>query len=238
MQILDFLSQNGQGLTLTELSELVDLPRSSVHALLFTLTDMNYIRREDHSGLYFIGLKTFEVGSRYVENNDVYRSAKDVLEQVSIASHETAHLAVLDGREVVYVCKHDSDQAIRMISYVGKRVPAHATAVGKALLTGLSNAQLRAMYGAEALPRLTERTVTDVETLIGQVENARVTGTAYEREESTPNVQCVAVPIQNRSGIVLMGMSISVPIFRSGDSMQPYIEILLEGKHRLEMMIP
>lgn len=234
--IIEYVSQHN-GVSLTELSEFAELSKSSAHALVHTMADMNYLSREERTGLYYIGLKSFEVGSRYVENNDIYRAAKEVLEGVSEASRETAHLAVLDGTDVVYICKHDSNQAIRMISYTGKRVPAHATAIGKALLTDYTNEELCRLYEGRNMERLTEHTITELDVLISQINQARMVGTAFEREESTAGVQCVAVPIHNREGKVVMAMSVSVPIFRSDDTMQPHIDNLRQGKQRMELML-
>lgn len=237
LTLLEMISKSTKGYTLAEISRELELSKSCVFSLIQTLVDMNYLQKEERTGLYFLGIKTFEVGSRYVENNDIFRAAKEVLENVSLMSNETTHLAILEEHDVVYVCKYDSQQAIRMISYIGNRVPAHATAVGKALLSGFGNDELRHMYEDYPLKKLTNRTITDLDTLIHQIENIRVTGMAYECEESTDNIQCIAVPVCNKEGRVMMAMSISVPIFRSENGLQDYMQYLINGKKQLEFML-
>ena len=97
-------------------------------------------------------------------------------------------------------------------SVVLKNLPANATAVGKALLSGLTNEEVRALY-AGGLPRLTEQTITDVETLLAQLEAVRRGELAMEREESTDQLACWAAPLR-RKGTVFAALSISVPLFR------------------------
>lgn len=237
LTILEMASKTTKGYTLAEISKELNLSKSCVFGLVNTLVDMNYLRKEERTGLIYLGLKTFEIGSRYVENNNVFRTAKEVLENVSRLSGETSHLAVLEGLDVIYICKHDSPQAIRMISYIGNRVPAHATAIGKALLSSYSNEELRSLYHDYEFPKLTSHTVTDTETLIRQVSNIRVTGIAYECEESTNDVQCIAVPVCNQDGHVVMAMSISAPIFRTENGLQSYMEYLINGKKQLEFLL-
>ena len=116
-------------------------------------------------------------------------------------------MGILDQDRVLYVAREDSPQPIRLISWVGTRLPANATAVGKALLSGLTNEE------AGGLPRLTEQTITDVETLLAQLEAVRRGELAMEREESTDQLACWAAPLR-RKGTVFAALSISVPLFR------------------------
>lgn len=107
-----------------------------------------------------------------------------VMKEVASKCQETCQMGILDQDRVLYVAREDSPQPIRLISWVGTRLPANATAVGKALLSGLTNEEVRALY-AGGLPRLTEQTITDVETLLAQLEAVRRGELAMEREEST-----------------------------------------------------
>ena len=99
-----------------------------------------------------------------------------------------------------------------MISWVGNRLPANATAIGKALLSGLTDAEVRKLY-ANGLPQLTEQTITDPAVLLAQLADVRAGGIATEREESTPQLACWAVPL-HRQGKVFAALSVSVPLFR------------------------
>ena len=122
-------------------------------------------------------------------------------------------MAILDGENVLYIGKADSDQAIRMISRLGSRLPANATALGKALLSGLEDDEVRQRF-SQGLPRLTDHTITDLEPLLAQLKQVRENGIAWEEEESTPHLCCVAVPLRQR-GSVFAALSVSMPLFRA-----------------------
>lgn len=136
-----------------------------------------------------------------------------VMKEVASKCQETCQMGILDQDRVLYVAREDSPQPIRLISWVGTRLPANATAVGKALLSGLTNEEVRALY-AGGLPRLTEQTITDVETLLAQLEAVRRGELAMEREESTDQLGLAGPRRWRRKGTVFAALSISVPLFR------------------------
>lgn len=237
LEILEYISLNPNGKNLTEVCRYVDMPKSTVYSLLRTFSNLNFMQKDDATGQYLLGLKAFEIGAQYTESKAYLRQGRSIVEKVSLACDETCHLVILDGIDVVYIYKYESSQAIRMISTIGKRTPAHATAVGKALLSGYSDDQIRSLYKNKQLNKLTENTITDIEVLIDQIHTIQVTGISFEKEESTPNVQCVAVPIQNKDGLVVTAISVSIPVFRVNDNMERYVEALLVGKHEFEMTL-
>ena len=141
----------------------------------------------------------------------------------------------LDGGDVLYMEKEDSPQTIRMISQVGNRLHANATAIGKALLSGLTDAELRTLY-AGGLPRLTQNTVTDMDTLLAQLAEVRAGGIATEREESTPQLACWAVPLRRRDK-VFAALSVSVPLFRcSPEKVDLVCRCLREAQAEIERL--
>ena len=125
---------------------------------------------------------------------------------------EPCQLGILDQGSVLFIEREASTQAIRLISRVGVRLPANATAIGKALLSGLTEKEVRRLY-AGGMPRLTEQTVTDLEVLTAQLRAVREGGIATEREESTPQMACWAGPLRRKQR-VFAALSISVPMFR------------------------
>lgn len=237
IKMLEYVSRN-QGVTLTDICNAVEIPKSSAHLLLSTFVNMNYMRKDPKTGIYTLDVGAFELGSRFVDNNDFYRSAREILEAVVAKIDETTHLAVLDGTNAVYICKHESSQSVRMVSFIGKLLPAHASAIGKALLSGYTDEKIRDLYAGKTLERFTENTITDLDALISQLDEVRRTGFAMEREESSPGVECIAVPIVSRfSGATEAALSVSVPISRSRGNLEQYQGILLEAKRSLEIML-
>jgi GntR family transcriptional repressor for pyruvate dehydrogenase complex len=130
------------------------------------------------------------------------------------AMHETSQVAVLEGLEAVYVARVDGTHSLRLISEVGRRLPASCTAIGKALLSGLSDEELLARVDDTPLPRLTDKSITDLGRLREQLADVRTTGVAFDDCESNEGVRCVAAPVRDAQGQVVAAISISVPTVR------------------------
>ena len=126
---------------------------------------------------------------------------------------------------------------MRMRSSVGKRLPAYATALGKALLSGKSQAEVRELYRESGLRQITPHTITDMEQLLVQLEEVRRTGFAFEREESSLGVQCAAVPVCQSSGAVYLGLSVAVPVGCSQEGLERMKQPLQEARSRLERVL-
>ncbi|HIU74630.1 MAG TPA: IclR family transcriptional regulator [Candidatus Pelethocola excrementipullorum] len=198
---------------------------------------MNFLVKKENYNEYSIGLKCFEVGNTYLSSNPFYSMAKDTTAEVSDRSNETAHFAILNGTDVVYLCKYESKQPLRIASHIGKRIPAHATAVGKALLCGFSDEEIRRLYEGKELVALTPNTITSLEMLLDQIRQIRVTQLAYETEESSPYIKCIATPIYNKKGATIAAMSISMPVYRVEENMEQLASILIDAKRHLESIL-
>ena len=197
-----------------EIAALLDAAHG--HALVLfpivhTLEERRYLRQDDGTGRYTMGPRALVLGAAFSADRGL-APITQVMKEVASKCQETCQMGILDQDRVLYVAREDSPQPIRLISWVGTRLPANATAVGKALLSGLTNEEVRALY-AGGLPRLTEQTITDVETLLAQLEAVRRGELAMEREESTDQLACWAAPLR-RKGTVFAALSISVPLFR------------------------
>ena len=158
-----------------------------------------------------MGLGVLVLGTAFTEDRGL-APVVQVMKDLVNRCQETCQLGILDQGSVLYIEREDSNQAIRLISRVGVRLPANATAIGKALLSGLTEKEVRRLY-AGGMPRLTEQTVTDLEVLTAQLRAVREGGIATEREESTPQMACWAVPLRRKQR-VFAALSISVPMFR------------------------
>ncbi|MDX9983915.1 IclR family transcriptional regulator [Sphaerochaeta sp.] len=235
--IMKYIAQKDEDVGFKEICETFEIPKSTVHNLLHTMTNMNFLEKNVDTARYTIGLKCFEVGNAYLALNPFYSRAKEVVESISLTCNETTHFAILDGNEVVYLYKFDSMQPLRIFSHIGKRIPAHATAIGKAILSGLTREQLLALYPETTLPAMTNNTITDRNILLEQLELIRKDGVSFECEESTPFIQCFGVPIFSKQNKPIAGMSISLPVIRGEKNKEEFIRLLREGKRELEAML-
>ncbi len=212
--ILEAFRGDARPWSVPEVAARLGLPRSTAHDLVRTLVCRGYLRAlDDQPHKFVLGLRVFELGSAYAAGLDLPREGRQVARAVSAVCNETVHLAVLDGTEVVYIAKVDSTQAIRMVSAVGRRLPAHCTAVGKMLLSGLPERELIARYG-RSLASMTPNSITSLPRLRRELAVIRVRGLAFDDCESNIDVRCVAAPVHDREGQMAAAMSISVPITR------------------------
>jgi len=143
IEILDLISQHNSGLSLTEISEKINAPKSSIYPILKTLSDYNFLSYDNSSYLYKIGYKAFEVGNSYLNNFDMMDEIKKSMKNIVNICLETCHFAILIDGDVLYLQKIESPESIRMISSIGKRLPAYSTGLGKSLLIDYDLNQLK-----------------------------------------------------------------------------------------------
>lgn len=213
LDVLELFMDARHGLTAPEVVQRTGLPRTTVHELLTTLAERRYLRREDSTATYHLGLSVFRLGNAFAERLDLHSVGVRVAQSVARDCDETVHVGILEGLDVVYVCKVDSTQSVRMVSRMGGRVPASCTAVGKALLAHLPEAERRRIV-RKGLAKLTSRSITEPHVLANQLDQIRAAGVAFEAGESNPDVSCVAAPVRDHSGTVVAALSISVPDMR------------------------
>jgi IclR family transcriptional regulator, KDG regulon repressor len=206
-------------LSAPEIGRRLGLPRTTVHELLGTLLDRSYLTQVPGQPVrYRLGVRLFQLGSVFAENLDLAREAQKVAADVAAACDETVHVAVLDGGDVVYIARVDSTHPVRMVSAVGRRVPAHCTGVGKMLLSGLSAKALDALYPRRRqLATMTSRSIPTAARLRAALDEVREHGLAYDNGESSEDVNCVAAGVYDHTGAMVAAMSISVPTTRWND---------------------
>lgn len=210
LDILELFLQRHEGMTKAEIVTATGIPRSSVHELLATLVDRDYLRLDRATGRYQLGVKVFRLGNSFGDQLDLRAVADRAARELSATIDETVNVGVLDGLQVVYLSKIDSARAVRLVSRMGGTLPASCTAVGKALLAFGSESTL-AELAEGPLSRLTDRSITDPSDLQADLARTRELGTSYESGESTPDVTCVGAPVRDHTGAVVASMSISVP---------------------------
>lgn len=192
------------------------LPRTTVHELLATLTARGWlVAVEGELPRYRLGVRAFELGSVYLRSLDLTDSVRVVTQKLAADTGETVQAGVLDADQVVYIAKVDSIHPVRLVSTVGGRLPAHCTAVGKALLSGLDDRQLDELFPPDReLSGLTENSIRDPERLKAALVRIRRQGVAFEQRESNPEAACVAAGVRDRTGQIVAALSISVPTSR------------------------
>lgn len=211
LKIVDLLAETKREMALGEIAKKMNIAKSTLHGLLATLRDFNYIEQSPFDGKYRLGIRLFEVGNIVSNAWDVRQVAAPYLQSLVDNLEETVHLVILDKDEVLYIDKRESKQSFRMVSQVGNRLPAHCTGVGKALLANLTVSELKRIIAAKGLSRYTENTITDIKALEEELTQIRQQGYSIDNEEIMSGLRCVAVPIRDYSEKVCSAISIAGP---------------------------
>lgn len=230
LDILELFLDGDGTLSAPEITRKLQLPRTTVHELVTTLTARSYLDPvPGQPGRYRLGLRAYQLGSRYAEQLDLAAEGQQVARRVAETCDETVHVAILEGADVIYIAKVDSTHAVRMVSAAGRRLPAHCTSVGKMLLASLPPEELNERLPKDDTTRLaalTENSLTSPAALRTALEEIRERGVAVEQRESNPDVSCVAAPVRDSSGRVVAALSISVPMIRWGAERRDELEEL------------
>lgn len=230
LEILELLTRVERPLTFTAIAEMLGYPRSSLHGLLRTLEQRGWIeaggpdRRE-----YTLGVRAWEAGHSYRRALSLAERGRPYMERIRDELNETVQMAVLDGRWNVYVAKVEGSQRLALQSEVGRRLEAHATGLGKALLSGLSGAELDRLLDGVELERFTPTTLTGGDALRHELDRIRRRGIAVDREEHTPGVRCIAAPVRDDGGGVVAAISVSIPTVRWSAATRARAEALVAG---------
>lgn len=197
MRILELLSGAGKPMTLTSIAEELAIPKSTTHSILKALNGRGFLDIDAHQN-YTVGLRAFEVGASHLRSTNAVEVVIPQLVALTRDLGITSHYAILDGSDAVYLCKEDPPGlGLKLASSVGARLPAHTTAVGKAALAWLPEADLERCLAAirEAVPQRQA-----VDRLLGELGAIRALGYSSDDGETALGVRCVAAPVLSSSG--------------------------------------
>jgi len=216
LALLDALSHRGPDLALGEISQSLKLHKSTAHRLIMVLERHRLLERNSRTGRYRLGLKLFELGTKAASHLDLREQARPFLERVVLETGETVHLCIYDDGEVVYVDKVEPARSVRLASSVGRRNPAYCTAVGKAIMAFLPEAQVEDAVQKHGLQPLTSKTVSTLAELKAELERIRERGYSLDDEENEEGVSCVGAVVRGFEGEAVAAISVSGPTFRLG----------------------
>ena len=218
LQILDLFNEQATELKITDISKLMGLSKSTLHSLLKTLQLHGYIDQNPENGKYRLGMKLVERGHFVVGSIDIRQKAKGWLTELSQRTGQTTHLGILDGREGVYIEKIEGKLAAIAYSRIGRRLPVHATAIGKVLIAWLGEAELNTLLEGYQYTTYTPSTLASREALMAALAQTREQGYALDSEENEQGVRCVAVPVWNHESRVIAALSLSTLTSRVDDA--------------------
>lgn len=232
LEVLEVLADAPGPMSLNELAQRMHVPKSSLHAILRTMVQRQWVESDD-STRFRLGLRTLLVGARYVDANDMLSLVQPTLDWLASELGETVHFGRLDGPDVVYLAKRESKHPLRLYSAIGRRLPAHATALGKAILSKLRPSEVVEIL-PEQLPSLTPATITDHARLAAELTETRVRGYAIDNEENAEGIRCFATAISSAEA-PYYALSLSIPVFRLNERVtDDAIALLQQAQLRVE----
>ena len=205
------------GVTLTELSQQVGLPSSTAHRLLTTLEQERYVRFDAEGKLWSIGVQAFVTGSTFTKTRSLIGLARPHMRHLMEDSGETVNLAVENEGQAVYLSQVECRQMMRAFARPGSRVPLHCSAVGKAILSAMSDKSLSKILHKHGMPRVTVKTIDTPTALRAELERVRVAGYAVDDEEHAVGLRCISAPVFDDTGDVIAAISILGPMARIVD---------------------
>lgn len=229
-RLLKEFSYGSREIGVTELSRRLGIGKSTAHRLLHTLAEERLLERDPYTGAYRLGLAMYELGSVVSAHTDIHEACSPVIDELRNATRETVQVGVLDGREVVYVERRESPQAIRLFGRVGHRNDAYCTSTGKVLLAHLPSERLETMLIGWELRPHTPFTITDMNRLRQQLDLVRQRGWAEQVNETEMGAASIAAPIRNGLGEVVAALSVAGPAQRlQGDSLKRFARPTLDA---------
>ncbi len=235
VELLELLASRGdRPARLQELADELEVPRSSMYALLQTLISRGWVRTDVTGSLYGIGIHALLTGTSYLDSDPRVRLVRPYLDEASQALGETIHLARLDGRDVAYLATRESHEYLRTISRVGRRLPAHVGALGKALLAERPDGDLpEGPYRA-----LTPNTRTSREALAADLAEVRARGWSIDREEGVLGIVGFGFALRYDTP-AQDAISCSVPVARlSAAHEERIVAVLRETRAKIEARAP
>ena len=232
LDVLEFLSANDLEIGIVEISKQLNMGLSTVHRILATLKSRNYIIQNPKTAKYRLGIKLFELGCEVQSTKNLIKMVRPYLRELSRITNETANVAILEDKEVIYLDTIESSETLRTEIRQGTRTPAHCTALGKCLLAFLTDSDFEQLYRRdEQITSLTPQSISSWSELKRELNKVKEQGYALDLEEYKIGIHCVGVPIFNGKGEAIAAISITGPASRfTGEKME-------EAKNQLLIVV-
>lgn len=209
LRLMDLLARHNREMSLTEIAKAMAWPKSTVHGLLATLRDFQYVDQSPTTGRYMLGLRLFELGNQVSRNWNIRDIALPVMRRLNHRLGEMVQLAMEDKGEVLIIEKVESSHMIRLAQDMGIRLPMHCSALGKALLAYKNPAEIQYIISQHGLKSIARRTIIDKRELDKELEKVKQQGYAMADRELTDSLRCIAAPIFDREGKAPYAISVS-----------------------------
>jgi len=209
LAMLEILADSRKGLTLSNLTQRMRLPKSSVHALLLTLDRAGYLHRSEVTGRYLFGTKLFSLATKSVSRLELKEQALPSLASLAKETGLTVHMAIPERGTAILIEKIDPPGLIRLATWPGKQMDLHCTGVGKALLAYLPQEEVSTLIRGYGLPQHNARTLSSAKRLREELVQIREQGYSYDDEEDEVGLRCIGAPVFDRNRVCIAAISVA-----------------------------
>ena len=231
--IMKYLADRKIDVGVRELSRELGYSPPVTQKILNTLKAHGFVRQDEDTDRYSLGLAALHVGQSVIARLDVVRISKPYMEQLTAETQETTFLAIRDGNHIVYVDKIPSPNAIRMDAEVGAIRPLNCTAVGKALLAWGPPELLTDAAASGAFVKATPNSITDPKVLEQELQQTRERGYALDMREFNPEGICIAAPIFSQSGCVIASITTSGLASRMEGNLERFSQLVIDAATKI-----
>ncbi|MDP4108598.1 MAG: IclR family transcriptional regulator [Bacillota bacterium] len=207
--IIECLSEQNEGMGITEVSKQVGLHKSTVFRILNALRELGYVKKNEENEKYGLSMKFLQLSSMMLNDMDIKVKLYPYLKRLALFTHQTAHLCIMKNKNAVYLDKVEAYSGTRMFSSIGSSVPLHSTAIGKVLVAWLPREIMEPiLVNMRFEPRCVNTILTRGE-YIKELEITRNRGYGTDDLENEEGIRCAAAPIRDHLGNVIAAISVS-----------------------------
>ncbi|APG86581.1 acetate operon repressor (plasmid) [Sinorhizobium americanum CCGM7] len=216
LDVLEALA-SPEGLTLSELAAHLGQSAATMHRVLSTLERREFVEISPDQQVWHIGPEAYRLGSAFLRRTNVVERSRPIMRELMLETGETSNLGIEKDGNVLFISQVETHESIRAFFPPGTLSPLHASGIGKALLSTYDDSRLASLFKKTTLERFTANTVRSVAQLEEELRVTRDRGYAFDDEERTKGMRCVAAPILNVHGEAVAGISVSGPTHRMPD---------------------
>lgn len=214
LKTLLILGRNGEPMRISEISRRLEIDKSTAYRIVSTMRDQGFVEQDPETRKYLLGSKVIEVSGLKLRSLKFLPTAKPVMEELMRRTREAVHIAIMVEGEVMYLETEQCSGSFNINTEIGSRASLHSTAVGKALLADLPEAEIDRVISAIGLTRFTDRTIISLQELRRDLALARRRGWAMDDEETYVGVRCLAWVIRDHRGKAIASAGLSGPTQR------------------------
>lgn len=211
--IIKLISNSKKSLTSTEISNLTSIPKTTTFNIIGSLIEESILEIDNQQlKTYKLGISSYEIGIKYINSLDLYKTTLPFLKELSLLTNQTAFLVKKEKEDIIYIAKVEPEISIRTTITLGTRIPSYSSSLGKAILSSYPKEKLIKYLQKITLIKKTENTIIDKEELLESLIEDKKNGYSISNGENEENLFCIGAPIFDFSNKVIGAISISTII--------------------------